>query len=120
MKDSYIITKYYSDVGSIKIGNKEFNIDVHNGYGDGEHQVTIVKHKITKEFPELYNLKNDYRFVTTMDGNNYNIYNYDSLKTEELDDPRYIITTLNGKFAIYINYGDVLIESWDKEISKKW
>ena len=74
-----------SDIGSLKIGNDSFSFEIPNLYGDGKNYVYIINDK--KDL-------NCIDFLTTINGNNINIYSYDCGKK--------IAYTLNGeRWAIY-------------------
>lgn len=93
LKKSDRITLYtYSDVGSVKIGNDNFNILVPNGCGDGYTTVLILgKNEEPRE--------NNY-YICTIEGD-YSIYSYD-LGIE-------VIYKIHGKYNIYNSHNGVVI-----------
>lgn len=93
LKKADRITLYtYSDVGSVKIGNDNFNILVPNGYGDGSTTVLILG---KNEEPRENN-----HYICTIEGD-YGIYSYD------LDDE--VIYEIHGKYNIYNSHNGVVI-----------
>lgn len=94
LKKADRITLYtYSNVGSVKIGNDNFNILVPNGYGDGCTTVLILG---KNEEPRESN-----HYICTIDGD-YSIYSYD-LGIDE------VIYKIHGKYNIYNSHNGVVI-----------
>lgn len=83
-----------SDVGGLKIGNKDFSIIIPNGYGDGETNVYISEKKI--HVPLEY-----YTFVKG------------TIEIDDYDCGGTIITTLKGTYHIYIGNGNVVFVQVD-------
>lgn len=93
LKKADRITLYtFSDVGSVKIGNNNFNILVPNGYGDGCTTVLILG---KNEEPRENN-----HYICTIDGD-YGIYSYD------LSDE--VIYEVHGKYNIYNSHNGVVV-----------
>lgn len=93
LKKADRITLYtFSDVGSVKIGNDNFNILVPNGYGDGCTTVLILG---KNEEPRENN-----HYICTIEGD-YSIYSYD------LGDE--VIYQLYGKYNIYNSHNSVVV-----------
>lgn len=87
------ITLYtFSDVGSVKIGNDNFNILLPNGYGDGCTTVLILG---KNEEPRENN-----HYICTIEGD-YGIYSYD------LGDE--VIYEMQGKYNIYNSHNGVVV-----------
>ena len=87
------ITLYtFSDVGSVKIGNDNFNILLPNGYGDGNTTVLILG---KNEEPRENN-----QYICTIEGD-YGIYSYD-LGNE-------FIYQIHGKYNIYNSHNGVVV-----------
>ena len=87
----------YSDIGSLKVGNKDFTICIPNGMGDGTNYVYIINEDV--KIPCL-------KFITTMSGENFEIYDYDCGNN--------VIKRLSGRYAIYNYNGIFAIVKWNK------
>ena len=94
MKEFYTM----SDVGSVLVGNKEFGVCFHNGYGDGTTSVVLC---------EKWQAPKDATFIDTIEGI-FNIYNYDCSERDEED----IVVSLNGRYGVYCKAGTVYFEKW--------
>lgn len=93
LKKAARITLYtFSDVGSVKIGNDNFNILLPNGCGDGNTTVLILG---KNEEPKENN-----HYICTIEGD-YGIYSYD------LGDE--VIYEMQGKYNIYNSHNGVVI-----------
>lgn len=93
LKKADRITLYtFSDVGSVKIGNDNFNILLPNGYGDGNTTVLILG---KNEEPKENN-----HYICTIEGD-YGIYSYD------LGDE--VIYEMQGKYNIYNSHNGVVV-----------
>lgn len=93
LKKADRITLYtFSDVGSVKIGNDNFNILLPNGYGDGNTTVLILG---KNEDPRENN-----HYICTIKGD-YCIYSYD------LGDE--VIYKMHGKYNIYNSHNGVVV-----------
>lgn len=94
LKKADRITLYtFSDVGSVKIGNDNFNILLPNGYGDGNTTVLILgKNEEPRE---------NSHYICTIEGD-YGIYSYD-LGIDE------VIYVMHGKYNIYNSHNGVVI-----------
>lgn len=93
LKKADRITLYtFSDVGSVKIGNDNFNILVPNGCGDGCTTVLILG---KNEEPAENN-----HYICTVEGD-YGIYSYD------LGDE--VIYIVHGKYNIYNSHNGVVV-----------
>ena len=103
--------KYYScDGGTVMIGNKNFRVHIPNGYGDGDFSVKIVK---TAEQREAFNKEYDnWDYKGSVEGDEINVYSYDCLRGEELDDKRNILYTLSGRYGVYSNRGKITLVTW--------
>lgn len=80
----------YSDAGSLKIGNKNFNILIPNGYGDGETEVFIIEQNI--DIP--------LRYITLVEGE-VEIFDYDCANSN-------VVTTIKGRYQIYSENGQIV------------
>ena len=90
----------YSDAGSLKIGNENFQILVPNGYGDGKTYVHLCE---KGEVPDA--VKDIARaFFTSFSGKDVNIYDYDCCA--------HVVTRISGRFGVYFNNRHVYIEKW--------
>lgn len=92
---------YMCDGGSLLIGNETMRASFPNNFGDGEWEIRI------EDEVKLIN-HSDYEFLGTVQGNKINIYEYDCPSTRDLTDPKCILCTLSGKYAVYASRG-----GWD-------
>ena len=101
--------RYCADVGSLVLGNLDFISGYSNGFGDGYFRVIVLDSRNELKYIPNYQ---DYRFETTVFGK-FNVYDYDCLQTkEDLSDPEHILTTLEGRYAVFCNKGDMIMEKW--------
>lgn len=92
----------YSDAGSLKIGNENFQILIPNGYGDGKTYVHLCE---KGELPD--NIKEQpWLFFTSFSGNDINIYDYDG-------DGAHVVMSISGRFGVYSDHRHVYIERWE-------
>lgn len=102
--------KYSCDGGTIMIGTKDCRICLPNGYGDGDFSVNVFKTQEQKE--EFHKKYNKFEWVGTIEGTEINIYSYDCLTQEEVEDVKSnVLYTLSGRYGIYIYYGEVILVS---------
>jgi len=98
---------YGCDGGTIMIGNASSRVCIPNGYGDGSHCVYV--YGINDVFKS-----DNYEFMGAVQGNELNVYDYDCLHGAELSDPSRILCRLeDGRYAIYVNEGTVVLKQWD-------
>ena len=102
--------KYDCDGGAIAIGTKGCVAHYPNGYGDGTFSVEILK--TDEQLKKFRNKYRDWRFVGSVEGNEINIYSYDCLHGEELEDKANILYTLSGRYGVFVNNGKVVLEQW--------
>ncbi len=93
--------KTYSDVGSLLVGNEDFQVLIPNGIGDGTTRVAIFK-KGDNVFSGLIELMMDRKHGPTLSGK-FNIYSYDC-DNPALDEP---CKTLEGRYFTYYYDGFV-------------
>ena len=98
---------YECDGGTIMIGTKESRTSLPNGYGDGEFEVSVIEGEDKKEFSK----SKGWQWVGAVEGENINVYSYDCLHEDELDDS--ILYNLSGRFGVYCREGDIVLERWD-------
>lgn len=97
MNDKMQTYIYKCDAGSLLIGNDNFSILIPNGYGDGLFELAISDERI----------ETDYRFITTFNvRGEANVYSYDC-NTDAV-----LCTLTEGRYAVYSDYGNMLIEKW--------
>ena len=95
------MTKRYScDGGSIMIGNRDSRVCFPNGFGDGDFNVSINESCI------------GWRWVGTAEGDCFHVYSYDCLHGDELDNKENILYTLSGRYGVFCNLGDIVLEKW--------
>ena len=85
------ILRTSSDAGSVRIGNDSFKILVPNGYGDGFTTVMIGE-----PGEERIIGADEKNFWSIVNGENFSVYYSDCGNDDE------IVTTLSGKFCVYI------------------
>lgn len=93
----------YSDAGSLKIGNENFQILIPNGYGDGKTYAHLCE---KGELPNSIEKKSGSAFFTSFSGNDINIYDYDCGGAR-------VVTSISGRFGVYFDNKHVYIERWD-------
>jgi len=102
---------YDCDGGSIAIGTKECRSCFPNGYGDGCFSVEVVS---TKEQKKIFNEHySNWKFVGSVEGSAINVYDYDCLNIDELEDKSHILFTLSGIYGVYCNNGDIVLDKWN-------
>ena len=93
------------------IGTKDCRTCFPNGYGDGSFSVTVIK---TNEQKEKFNKEVDlWKWLGTVEGAEINVYSYDCLNQDEIEDSSNILYTLSGRYAVYRNNGKIALERWD-------
>ena len=102
--------KYECDGGSVMIGTKESRVCFPNGYGDGCFKVSIVKTEEQKK--KFYRQYDKWKWVGTVNGDSFNVYSYDCLRGVELNNKDNILYTLSGRYGVYHNNGDIVLEKW--------
>ncbi len=104
--------KYYDcDGGTIAIGTKECRSCFPNGYGDGCFSVEVVSTENQKKtFKEYYR---NWEYVGSVEGTEINVYDYDCLNSDELEDKSHILFTLSGRYGVYRNNGKIVLEKWE-------
>lgn len=93
----------YSDAGSLKIGNENFQILIPNGYGDGKTYVHLCE---KGELPDEIDKRSCRTFFASFSGNDINIYDYDCGK--------HVVKRISGVFGVYADNRHVYIERWEK------
>lgn len=91
----------YSDVGSLLVGNEDFQVLIPNGMGDGTTRVAVFR-KDDDISVRLIELMMDCKHGPTLSGK-FNIYSYDCDKPE-VDEP---YKTLEGRYFTYYYDGFV-------------
>lgn len=95
--------KTISDSGSVRVGNEGFVTHFHNGRGDGDSRVAVVNNR------EFYGV-NLLTFQGSIQGDNINIYSYDSGLINNND----IAGKMDsGRYGVYTGKGFVVFEKWD-------
>lgn len=84
--------KTSSDVGGVMVGNKDFEINIPNGYGDGITRVAVFSKKDSENFND-----NMMDYYTSIRGEFY-IYDNDCADRADVHAQR---KKLNGKYIIY-------------------
>ena len=102
--------KYDCDGGSIAIGTKGCIACFPNGYGDGAFSVRIVN--TDEQRKKFCDNKDDWKYVGSVEGDEINVYSYDCLQGEELEDRSNILYTLSGRYGVYRNNGKIVLEQW--------
>ena len=74
--------EYSCDGGSLMLGNKDFQVDFPNDYGDGRHSVYVGT--IGRTVPDTFH-GDRVKFVGSIEGE-FNVYSYDCLNGDELVD----------------------------------
>lgn len=87
--------KTISDAGSVRVGNKDIQILIPNGHGDGITRVGVVEKGIV-DCSEL-------NFFAILEGDDINIYEYDCDDTE-------VCERISGKYFVYYGEGFVVFE----------
>lgn len=97
---------YGCDGGSILIGNESSRTQIVNNYGDGEHRVIVCGR-------DEYNTK-DFEFRGTVCGTDVNVYDYDCLRGDDLNNPEHILCKLKSghRYAVSVCGGTILLEDW--------
>lgn len=90
--------KYSADGGSLMLGTEAFKAHYFNNYGDGEFTVFIDES--SKDTDEKR-----WKYIDSVEGQ-FNVYDYDCGNAE-------ILTTLNGRYGVYSNHGDMLLVKWN-------
>ena len=103
--------KYECDGGSILIGTRDSATSFPNGYGDGCFSVSIVKTDEQKK--KFYQKHNKWEWVGAVQGDCINVYSYDCLHGDELEDEENILYTLSGRYGVYCNNGKITLEKWN-------
>ena len=103
--------KYICDGGSILIGTRESNCCFPNGYGDGEHTVYVINSREESKKLGLYERKN-WKWLGTVGGDCFNVYYYDCLKGNDLENPGDILFTLSGRYGVFHCNGSIALEKW--------
>ena len=99
---------YDCDGGSIAIGTKECRSHFANGYGDGTFSIEVISTEAQKKtFKKHYS---KWKYIGSVEGTGINIYDYDCLKEDELEDESHILFTLSGRYAVYCNNGKIVSE----------
>lgn len=93
--------KTYSDVGSLLVGNENFQVLIPNGIGDGTTRVAVFK-KEDDVFGGLIELMMDGQHGPTLSGK-FNIYSYDC-DNPAVDEP---CKKLDGRYFTYFYDGFV-------------
>lgn len=102
---------YDCDCGSITIGTKECRSNFSNGYGDGCFSVEVIStEKQKKTFNKHYS---KWRYVGSVEGTGINVYDYDCLDGDELEDESHILFALSGRYGVYCNNGKIVLDKWD-------
>ena len=101
--------KYECDGGTIMIGTKDSRVCLPNGFGDGCFSVEIIK---TDKQKEEFRKKNNWKWVGAVNGEKFYVYSYDCLRGDELVDKENILYTLSGRYGVYVNNGNVVLEKW--------
>lgn len=104
-----MINKHYAcDGGSIMIGNETCRACFPNHYGDGCHNVYLYSRgeKCPVWGEEWY-------FMGTVEGTNLNVYDYDCYHGDALTCESNFLFVLSGRYAVYANDGDIIIQEWD-------
>ena len=103
--------RYECDGGSIMIGTAKSRVCLPNGYGDGCFKVSIVKtDEQKKKFCQQHN---KWKWIGAVNGNRFYVYSYDCLRGAELDNEENILYVLSGRYGVYCNNGDIVLEKWD-------
>ena len=89
-----------NDIGGVRIGNDSFAIVIPNEYGDGLTDVYV--------FDDGERVGKEFRFLTTIQGEDVNIYDYDVR-----DSFNKSVKHLSGKFGVYYGIGTVALQPWD-------
>lgn len=89
---------YSADGGLLMLGTEAFKAHYSNGYGDGNFTVYIDE---SGKAPD--NIL--WKFVDSVEGQ-FNVYDYDCGNAK-------ILTTLNGRYGVYRNHGDMLLVKWN-------
>lgn len=97
---------YGCDGGSILIGNESSRTQITNDYGDGEHKVIVCSEG-------EYNTKG-FDFRGTVGGTDVNVYDYDCLHGDDLNNPEHILCKLKSghRYAVSVCNGTILLEDW--------
>lgn len=98
--------KYECDGGTIMLGNETSRVCLPNGYGDGEFSIE-VRDLDDRDYSHNMN------WLGTIQGNNIHIYTYDCIHSGLEDKENILYTLPDGRWAVYYNEGDILIEQWD-------
>lgn len=88
--------KTVSDCGSVKIGNKDFDINISNKYGDGETNVVVLEKNVSI---------NGLDFVSDCNGV-FNIFGYDCSKNN-------VVYNCSGEYGIYNFEKLVVFVKWN-------
>ena len=102
--------KYECDGGSIMIGTTRSRTCFPNGYGDGCFKVSIVKTEEQKK--KFYQQHDKWKWVGTVNGDRFYVYSYDCLRGAELDNEENILYVLSGRYGVYRNNGNIVLEKW--------
>lgn len=87
--------KTLSDAGAVKVGNKNFQILIPNGHGDGITRVGVVK-------PGQVSCE-ELNYFSVIEGQDINIYDYDCTDGEACE-------RISGRYSIYYGEGFVVFE----------
>lgn len=98
--------RYSCDGGTIMIGNPSSRVCIPNNYGDGTHYVYV--YSATDKFND-----DRWNFKGTVEGDSINVYDYDCLHGDDLINPKHILCTLTGRYAVYVSMGSVVLEKWN-------
>lgn len=102
--------RYYCDGGSIMIGTKESRVCFPNGYGDGDFEVRVINPNDSTD--KLYMSEDKWDWIGTVEGDGFNVYDYDCLHDEDLEDKEHILFHLSGRYGVYRRKGEIALEKW--------
>lgn len=101
--------KYNCDGGCIMIGTVESRTCFPNGYGDGCHNVSVIKTEEQKKKFKENNKNDDWTWLGTVEGIKFHVWDYDCLSDDELTEEN-ILYTLSGRYAVYRKQGNITLE----------
>ena len=103
--------KYYDcDGGSIAIGTRNCTAHFPNGYGDGTFSVRVVSTE--KDRKKFCKESANWDYCGSVEGDEINVYAYDCLRGDELEQKANILYTLSGRYGVYRNNGEIVLGQW--------
>lgn len=99
---------YSCEGGCICVGTPEARANYLNGFGDGTFTVKVCTRAEFRRFRT-----DKWEFQGAVEGPDIRVFDCDYLTTEAYRDDKHVLFKLSGRFGIYANIGDIVLERWE-------